>query len=302
MKAVRRCESHANWYAQWQPIQTAEIMPILKRTDVELYYEVSGHGIPVLLIQGVGVVGECWRPQVNGLSKDFRTLLFDNRGIGKSLPCTGQITIEAMAQDARALMDAAGWESAHVVGHSMGGVIAQQLALDCPKRVRSLSLLCTFGRAKDAARPTPWVLWMTLRTRIGTRPMRRRAFLEMLWPADELRTADTVELAARVAALVGRDLADQPPVLMKQLQALSRHDTSKRLRELNSVPTLVVSAEHDPIALPRYGRALADGIAGAQFNVVRGAAHGVTIHKADAINRMIESFFNSVVAAKTVAV
>src|SRR4051812_15815037 len=156
-------------------------MPTLKRSDADLYYELSGNGAPVLLIQGVGVVGGCWRPQVNALQSNFQTLVFDNRGIGKSLPCTRPISIEAMAEDARALMDAAAWESAHVMGHSMGGVIAQQLALDCPHRVRSLTLLCTFGRGKDAARLTPWILWITLRTRIGTRPMRRRAFLELLW-------------------------------------------------------------------------------------------------------------------------
>jgi pimeloyl-ACP methyl ester carboxylesterase len=107
----------------------------------------------------------------------------------------------------------------------MGGVIAQQLALDCPQRVRSLSLLCTFARGKDAARLTPWVLWMTLRTRIGTRPMRRRAFLEMICPRSALQTADVGALAARFSKLIGRDLADQPPILMKQLMAMGRHDT-----------------------------------------------------------------------------
>jgi pimeloyl-ACP methyl ester carboxylesterase len=273
-------------------------MPALKRPDVSLYYELSGQGSPVLLIQGVGVVGGCWQPQVNALEKDFQTLLFDNRGIGKSVPCHGPISIEAMAEDARTLMDAAGWESAHVVGHSMGGVIAQQLALDCPKRVRSLSLLCTFARGKDAARLTPWVLWMTLRTRIGTRRMRRRAFLEMLWPAEMLKTESIDELAARVGALVGRDLADQPSVLLKQVQALGRHDTSQRLTELADIPTFVFSAEHDPIALPRYGRDLAAAIPRAHFKLMPATSHGVTIQKADEISQMLRQFFRSVETTK----
>jgi len=117
-------------------------MPSLNRPDVSLYFEQSGEGTLVLLIQGVGVAGECWRPQVEVLSKNFQTVIFDNRGLGRSCPCTGPITIEAMAEDARALMDGAGWESAHIIGHSMGGVIAQQLALDCPKRVRSHETKC----------------------------------------------------------------------------------------------------------------------------------------------------------------
>jgi pimeloyl-ACP methyl ester carboxylesterase len=271
----------------------AFIMPKLKREEVELHYEISGNGPPILFIQGIGVVGGCWRPQATALDAHYQTLFFDNRGIGKSLPCTGTISIETMAEDARALMDAVGWESAHVVGHSMGGVIAQQLALDTPQRVRSLSLLCTFARGKDAARLTPSVLWMTLRTRIGSRKMRRTAFLEMLWPADALRNADTDELAERVAQLVGRDLSEQPPVLMKQLMAMGRHDASARLKELSNIPTLVLSAEQDPIALPRFGKMLADAIPGAHFEVMPNSSHGMTIHKPDEVNHRLRNFLES---------
>jgi pimeloyl-ACP methyl ester carboxylesterase len=274
-------------------------MATLKRPDVDLYYEVAGQGAPVLLIQGVGVVGEGWRPQVDALKQRFQTLILDNRGIGKSVPCNGPISIEAMAEDARALMDAAGWESAHVVGHSMGGVIAQQLALDCPQRVRSLSLFCTFARGKDAARLTPWVLWITLRTRIGTRRMRRRAFLEMICPPAALQTADTDALAVRFAALIGRDLADQPPILMKQLMAMGRHDTYNRLGELRDIPTLVISAEHDRIALPRYGQMLANAIPGARFELLRDASHGVTIHAPERVNDLLLRFLDSVIAPPT---
>jgi pimeloyl-ACP methyl ester carboxylesterase len=187
-------------------------------------------------------------------------------------------------------MDAAGWESAHVVGHSMGGVIAQQLALDCPQRVRSLSLLCTFARGKDAARLTPWVLWMTLRTRIGTRRMRRRAFLEMICPRSALQTADVDALAARFSKLIGRDLADQPPILMKQLMAMGRHDTYSRLGELRGIPSFVISAEHDRIALPRYGRLLANAIPSCRFDLLRDTSHGVIIHTPERVNDLLLGF------------
>src|SRR5512145_2040280 len=100
-------------------------MPLLSRPGADLHYELAGAGPPLLLIQGVGVTGEGWRPQVEQLAAEFQTLSFDNRGIGRS-SARGPVTIEAMAEDARALMDACGWESAHVAGHSMGGVIAQQ--------------------------------------------------------------------------------------------------------------------------------------------------------------------------------
>ena len=275
------------------------LMPTLTQPDTELHYELSGQGIPILLIQGVGVTAEGWRPQLRGWDGQFQSLassipLVHGCCIGRSVPCRGSIRIESMAADARALLDAAGWESAHVVGHSMGGVIAQQLALDCPSRVRSLSLLCTFARGKEAARLTPWVLWMTLRTRVGSRRMRRRAFLEMLVSKEDLRTADIDRLAAEVAVLVGRDLADQPPILIKQLMAMGRHDQVHRLRELATIPTYVLSAEQDRIALPRFGRSLARSIPGARYEEFPGASHGVTLRRADDVTEKLAQFIRSV--------
>jgi aminoacrylate hydrolase len=269
-------------------------MPHLTRPDTIVAYEIAGDGAPVLLIQGIGVAGSGWTPQVEALRSRFQTLVYDNRGLGGSRPCSGPITVDAMAGDALALMDHLRWDSAHVVGHSLGGVIAQQLALDAPKRIRSLSLLCTFVRGKDGARPTPFVLWMSLRTRLGTRRMRRRAFLELILPKADLATADTQALASRLAPILGRDLADNPPILMKQLRALGSHDASARLGELAGIPTWVASAEFDPIAPPSQGRLLAAAIPGATFQCFPGASHAVTLHRPEALNRALESFLVSV--------
>jgi pimeloyl-ACP methyl ester carboxylesterase len=268
-------------------------MPLLSTPDTELHYELSGSGPPLLLIQGVGCIGETWKPQVKGLSNEWQTMIFDNRGIGRSQPCRAAITIQDMAADAQALMDAAGWESAHVVGHSMGGLIAQQLALDAPHRVRSLSLQCTFSRGAEAARLTPWVLWMNLRIRLGTRRARRRAFLKMVMPPGAVSDANADTLASEMSALVGRDLCDQPPILMKQVMAMSRHDISSKLGALAAIPTMVLSAEHDPIALPAYGRGLASLIPGASFELLPGASHAVTIHSAETVNERMRAFFRT---------
>jgi len=266
-------------------------MPHLSRPDVTISYTLAGSGAPVLFIQGIGVTGDGWQPQIAALSARWETLSFDNRGIGKSVPCTGDISIDAMAGDALGLIEAAGWESAHLVGHSMGGVIAQQLALNSPDRVRSLALLCTFARGSDGARISLRILWMTLRTRIGTGRMRRRAFMEMLWPKSSLRGIDIDTLASQVGTLVGRDLANSPPILLKQLKALARHDVYQQLGALRDIPTLVISGEHDPIARPESGRALAAAIPGAQFELMRDASHGLTIHRASEINSRLENFW-----------
>lgn len=271
-------------------------MSVLKRPGVDIVYDLQGNraGDPIIFIQGIGVAGTGWEPQVEALSKDYQTVTFDNRGLGKSVPCTGPISIEAMADDVAALMDHLGWESAHVVGHSMGGVIAQDLAVRHRPRVRSLTLMCTFARGKDGARPTPWVIWMSLRTRFGPRSWRRRAFLEMLFPRPHLRMANLQKASEEIGRLVGRDLADSPPILMKQLRAMKRHNIFPRLPELARLPTLIMSASHDPIAKPEYGRQIAEGIPGAVYEEWKDAAHALPIQMPVEVNARVGRFLAEV--------
>lgn len=252
-----------------------------------LNYHIEGDGPPVVLIQGVGVCGSGWTPQVEGLRSRFRCLTFDNRGIGLSQPAGVPITVPQMAEDVLRLMEAAGWPAAHVIGHSLGGPVALEMALMHRQRVRSLALLCTTARGRDATRLSRRLLWLGLRSRIGSKRARRRAFLEIVMPAGFVPAADAEALAARLAPLFGHDLADQPPVAMKQLAALRAYDASSRLVELAGIPTLVVSARHDPIAPPEYGRALAAGIAGARFVEVGDASHGVPLQMPARINEML---------------
>ena len=260
--------------------------------DCALSYSIEGSGPPVLLIQGVGVQGAAWKPQVDALSQRFQCLYFDNRGMAKSQPVGEKLSIELMAEDARALMDAAGFDSAHVIGHSMGGLIAQELALKNPKRVKSLALLCTFSRGKDVTGLSWKMFWLGLRSNVGPRRMRRHAFLEMVLPPDLLATCDKDVWGEKLAPLFGHDLADQPSIAMKQLSAMSRYDATPRLNELSAIKTLIVNAVHDPIARPELGRKLHAGIAGSKYVELERASHGVPIHDAETINRLLMEHLN----------
>lgn len=256
-----------------------------------LAYKVEGSGDPVVLIQGVGLHGDGWLPQTEALRAQFRCLTFDNRGMGKSQPVGAAITVEQLAEDTIAVMDAAGISAAHIAGHSLGGVIALHLALTARDRVHSLALLCTSSRGADATELRLPILWRGLRSRLGTRRMRARAFLEIVMPPAYLAGQDRDALAARLAPLFGHDLGESPQIVMPQLNALKRFDATARLKELAGLPTLVLSGAHDLIFPPPCGQNLAAGIPGARFVEIAEAGHGATIQSADLVNReLIEHF------------
>jgi pimeloyl-ACP methyl ester carboxylesterase len=259
----------------------------IERSGVRLSYSVEGEGPPLLLIQGVGLPGRAWLPQVEGLRERFTVITFDNRGVGGSDGGPDPLTIDAMAADAAAILDSENIDYVHVMGHSMGGLIAIRFALLNPARIKSLILACTFA---DGAAPTQFSWRMAvlgIRCRVGTRAMRRHAMLEMIMPAHYLRSIDRDRLAADLEPLFGRDLADQPPILMRQLRAMSRCTALSQLRQLDGIPALVVSAAHDPIAPTALGRAIAGGMTTARFVEFADASHALPIQCADRFNDLV---------------
>ena len=267
-------------------------MKTIESAGTSLSYTIHGSGPAVLLIQGVGVVGNGWQPQIEALENRFTLVAFDNRGIGRST-LGGTLTIDGMAADALSIMDAEKIERFHVVGHSMGGVIAHALALRAPERVCSLALLCTFARGSDGSKVTLPMLMTALRMRIGTRAMRRNAFLELIMPERYLQEVDRVALAARLAPLFGHDLAEQPSIVMKQLRAMSAYDAGTSLSRLAHIPTLVVSAAEDRIAQPASGRALAAAIPNANYLEIADAGHGLPIHRANEVNALLADLWTT---------
>ena len=269
---------------------------VVEHQQCRIAYSVAGSGPAILFIQGVGVQGRAWQPQIDVLADRYTCIAFDNRGMGRSQPAGVEITVAQMAADARAVLDAEQIETAHVVGHSLGGLVAIQLALDARERVRSLGLLCTFPSGRLAAPLTPRMMWLGLRSRVGTRAMRRRGFLRLVLPPGAVVTNG---LAERLADLFGHDLGDQPPVVGAQLRAMRRSDLLPRLGELKDLPSLVVNAVHDPIAPPRAGHALRDGLAGARYVEVGAASHGLPITHADRVNELLIEHLSAAGAGRT---
>ena len=234
------------------------INSFVDQAGFRLAYTRQRSGPVVLLIQGVGVHGDGWLPQVEALGGQFTCITFDNRGLGQSGPAVGPISVEQIADDARAVLDAEKIDACHVVGHSLGGTVAIPLALQARERVRSLALLCTFADGRDAAPLTPRMMWMGMRSRIGTRAMRRRGFAGLIFPPGRAVNADF----PRLAALFGHDLADTPKVVGLQFKAMRRAALSGRLGELDELPMVVASAVHDPIARRCLGKSWRRGSRG----------------------------------------
>lgn len=231
---------------------------------------------------------------MNTLRSSHACSWFDHRGIGQSELGKERITVDLLGADAVAVMDANNWESAHLVGHSLGGLIALNVALRARRRVRSLSLLCTFADGAEPTKLTWPMLSIGLRTRIGNAASRRRAFLELLLTPEAHAACDTERLAAELAPLFGHDLGTQPPVAMKQLMAMKGYDLSSRLAGLEGVPALVVSAKYDRIARPQAGKAMAAAIPKSRYVEIEDAAHGLPLTHVDLTNTLLIDHFSAV--------
>ncbi len=219
-------------------------MPKAGAGDIELYYERAGSGEPLLLIQGMSGTHVAWGESFrSALEADFDCIVFDNRGVGLSGDVTEPFTIAEMAADAAGLLDVLEIESAHVLGISMGGMIAQELALAQPQRLRSLALGCTYcgGPGSQLMDPADFQS-LAEAMASGNQDRVFRAMYELnLSPgfrAEESRFSEFVAMAEAVP--VPRRTVEL------QLQAILAHDTSARLPGL-SLPTLVIHGTLDRV-------------------------------------------------------
>ena len=238
--------------------------------EIELDYERGGSGPPLLMIMGMSGTALHWgEPFLAELRRDFDVIAYDHRGVGESSPLEGGVTIPQMAEDAANLMAALEIEAAHVLGISMGGMVAQELALARPEMVRSLTLGCTYCGGEGSSVTSPEVLQrLTLAMMSGDRDRALRAG----WEANVSHgMVDDADAYARFLGVAERR-AVAIPVIMAQLQAIAAHDTSARLREL-SMPTLVIHGTEDQILPVENGRLVASRVPGSQLEILDGVGH-----------------------------
>ncbi|MGH2763238.1 MAG: alpha/beta fold hydrolase [Thermoleophilaceae bacterium] len=250
-----------------------------------LYHEVHGEGEPLLCVHGLATDTLAWALQVPAFSARHRTVVFDNRDVGRSSMAAESYEIADMAQDALALADALELDSYHLLGVSMGGAIAQEIALAAPERVRTLTLAMTFAAGGQ---------WTRKLSEVWGARVRRVSHEEHVDELMLLNFSEAFFENAEGAAWM-RDLMLQNPhpqpaeAFARQLDASSRHDTTERLDTLE-MPTHVIGAEHDILVPVWKARELAALIPGATLTVLDAAPHGASVERAEEFNRSVLDF------------
>lgn len=269
-------------------------MPYARSSDgIRLHYEVLGRaGSPaVLMIQGLGADKHGWDMQRIPLAFSYRVIALDNRGAGRSDKPFGHYTLEQMADDAIAVLDAAGVEQAHIVGASMGGAISQMIGLKYPERVISLTLACT------ACRNHPWRKellhgWATSATEKGIGSMTKEAARWVIGPRSFRRLLPAFGWLGPLA--MGRT----PHSFVSQVNAILDVDDTiaDRLTEVTA-PTLVLVGNQDILTPRGDSEEIAERMPNAELVVISGAAHGFMVEHASTFNRVLSDFLGRVTRA-----
>ena len=248
-------------------------------------------GTPILLIQGLGVDSRGWALQRGAFGRRHRCIAPDNRGTGHSDAPLGPYDLARMAEDAIAVMDAEGIERAHVVGASMGGVIAQIVAVLHPERVRSLTLACTACQHHEWRREL-LAEWANVVSERGMAGLMDDGMRWMIGPRLQRRFGVFVNVLARVL------VQTKPHAFVAQVDAIL--DATDELRfELPQVkaPTLVVTGSQDTLTPLGDAEELAELITTSRLYVLRGAAHGLMAEAPNAFNDVVLRFLDEIDAA-----
>jgi len=251
-------------------------MPKAGVNGIQMYYEVHGAGFPLVMIHGLSANSDWWEPRmVQELSKRFTTVLLDNRGAGRTDVSDRRYTMKLFADDTAGLMDALGIPKAHVLGISMGGRIAQELALDYPQKVEKLVLCSTSCGGEDSVRPSESVMKMLTTDRIAS--------------AHAAVTQDFVKKNPKLVEQTRQRVLRAPisdEAYNRQLNANLESNIYGRLSQIRA-PTLIIAGRKDVLTPPENSSILARAIPGARLRYFENSAHALLEDMDEVINSVI---------------
>lgn len=265
-------------------------MPTATVKGLSIYYESHGQGFPLVLIRGLGSNADHWYAQVPDLAAHFRVIVFDNRGIGRSGDPGGDLTIHAMADDTVGLMDALQIPQAHVLGVSMGGMIAQAIALGHPQRVKGLVLVVTHCGGAQQVRPTEEIARLVGDMVTVGSPESRIKALPAFFDAATLRN---LPACVQTYATVSMKYPADEKILSRQFAAIQGFDLYDRLPAIQA-PTLVLASPGDVLIPPGNSQILAECIPQARLVSIPGGGHQILIEQPEACNRAVMDFLKTI--------
>ncbi len=254
--------------------------------DAPLPYQWHGAGEPLVLVAGLGGKGTSWRPFLGRAAERYRVLTFDLPGSGRAHALAPGATIRALAQEVLELLERLGIERCRLVGRSMGGMIAQEVALAAPERLERLVLVSASGRC-DPHLSEVFLLWARMAERGVPAEVRHKS--SMLWCLGADTLADPVR---RRAYLLAKREADRPEDYAAQSRACAGHDALERLHALR-VPTLVVAGSDDRLTPLSHAEALVKAIPDALLEVIPGAGHLSYLESPDRFAERVLAFLGS---------
>jgi 3-oxoadipate enol-lactonase len=259
-------------------------MPFADNQGTKIYWDEQGKGEPVLLIMGLGWASNMWHRTRPVLAACYRTVAFDNRGAGRSDVPPGPYSIAQMASDAAAVLDTAGIESAHLIGASMGGMIAQEFALQYPKRVRSLILACTASGGPHAVQAEPEAIQLLFRP--GSPKEKAEAAVPFIYDVSTPRERIDQDLQ------VLSEWYPTPEGFIAQLQGILAWEAYSRLSQI-SVPTLVIHGVNDRLVPAGNADLIAARIPRAQLVKLPNASHIFMTDQSAAAHQVIQEFLSA---------
>lgn len=258
----------------------------------KLYYEVHGEGIPLVLIMGIGTDATLWSlHQIPAFSPEFQVIVFDNRDVGRSSQATGPYTIADMADDVAGLLDGLEVDRTHMLGLSMGGMIALEFALRHPKRLDKLVLAGT-GAAAARAKFDPISIWNFVKQHDPEGMTFAAQQFVWLFSTDFLRNHQAVD--ATLALLASNPYPVSPEAYDRQAKAYVQHDALDRVGQIRA-QTLIVAGEQDRLTPLWITRELAEAMPNAELHLVAGpgTSHALLLERPDDFNNIVLSFLKA---------
>jgi 3-oxoadipate enol-lactonase len=259
-------------------------MPKIHVNGIDLFYDIKGTGTPLVLIAGFDCDSSYWSAVVPALVNKYQVIRLDNRGVGKSSAPDSPYSIKQMADDTAALLNYLGITKVHVAGHSMGGQIAQELAISNPEIVKSLILLSSW--AKGNAKFNSLIeMFGNLSNHLEAITY-QKTLLPWMYTEDFYSDGRIEEI---ITIIEYYPFLPTPHVIYHQSRAILNNDTSDRIRNI-VCPTLVVVGKEDILTPLTFSKQLVDGIPNAELVVIQCSGHGFLVESADAVVKVMLQF------------